>query len=292
VIFGCAALYPYPEARTAEMAALTVSPDVQGQGDGERVLEARRAARPGSMGLDSIFVLTTRTMHWFIKRGFVQVDPDWLPEARKRKYNWDRQEPSAGQEAGLRASRHLAGRQRGRITESALAALRQTIRLPNTAKALKHTKDQLAIVPPRRSDPPAAVAPPRKIMGKRALRGRSRSCRKGRARRTPPRVGTTAASSGEPPHRHRHGEYDHERPTCDMQAFPAASARQRCANSYRNESISLHDAHGTRLQADHMLQIQTKHQHGHTGQCHHSERAAGRVVHPAENQIQNFVLVG
>jgi amino-acid N-acetyltransferase len=20
----------------------------------------------------------------------VQVDPDWLPEARKRKYNWDR----------------------------------------------------------------------------------------------------------------------------------------------------------------------------------------------------------
>jgi hypothetical protein len=35
-------------------------------------------------------VLTTRTMHWFIKRGFQPVDPDWLPEARKRKYNWDR----------------------------------------------------------------------------------------------------------------------------------------------------------------------------------------------------------
>ena len=29
-------------------------------------------------------------MHWFIKRGFVQVDPDWLPEARKRKYNISR----------------------------------------------------------------------------------------------------------------------------------------------------------------------------------------------------------
>ncbi len=42
------------------------------------------------MGLESIFVLTTRTMHWFIKRGFQQVDADWLPEARKRKYNWDR----------------------------------------------------------------------------------------------------------------------------------------------------------------------------------------------------------
>ena len=89
VIFGCAALYPYPEAKTAEMAALTVSPQVQSQGDGERILK-RVEQRAKAMGLDSIFVLTTRTMHWFIKRGFAQVDPDWLPEARKRKYNWDR----------------------------------------------------------------------------------------------------------------------------------------------------------------------------------------------------------
>ena len=89
IIFGCAALYPYPEARTGEMAALTVSSLVQGQGDGERILK-RVEQRAKSMGLDSIFVLSTRTMHWFIKRGFVQVDPDYLPEARKRKYNWDR----------------------------------------------------------------------------------------------------------------------------------------------------------------------------------------------------------
>jgi amino-acid N-acetyltransferase len=89
VIFACAALYPYPEARTAEMAALTVSPQSQGQGDGEKVLK-RVEQRARLMGLDSIFVLTTRTMHWFLKRGFQQVDPDWLPDARKRKYNWDR----------------------------------------------------------------------------------------------------------------------------------------------------------------------------------------------------------
>jgi amino-acid N-acetyltransferase len=89
IIFGCAALYPYPEARTGEMAALTVSPNVQSQGDGERLLK-RIEQRARAAGLDSIFVLTTRTMHWFIKRGFAPVDPDWLPEARKRKYNWDR----------------------------------------------------------------------------------------------------------------------------------------------------------------------------------------------------------
>ena len=89
IIFGCAALYPYPEARTAEMAALTVSPLSQSQGDGERLLK-RIEQRARSAGLDSIFVLTTRTMHWFIKRGFAQVEADWLPEGRKRKYNWDR----------------------------------------------------------------------------------------------------------------------------------------------------------------------------------------------------------
>ncbi len=89
VIFGCAALYAYPENRTGEMAALTVSPHSQGQGDGEKILR-RIEQRARAQDLDSIFVLTTRTMHWFLKRGFVQVPIEWLPEARQRKYNVDR----------------------------------------------------------------------------------------------------------------------------------------------------------------------------------------------------------
>mgnify|MGYP002631908876 CR=1 FL=1 len=89
VIFGCAALYAYPEKRTGEMAALTVSPSSQGQGDGEKILR-RIEQRARAQGLDSIFVLTTRTMHWFLKRGFVQSPIEWLPEARQCKYNVDR----------------------------------------------------------------------------------------------------------------------------------------------------------------------------------------------------------
>ncbi|MFM9990227.1 MAG: amino-acid N-acetyltransferase [Burkholderiaceae bacterium] len=89
VIFGCAALFPYMDSKTAELAALTVSPNSQSQGDGEKILK-RIEQRAKLKGLESIFVLTTRTTHWFLKRGFVQADPDWLPEARKRKYNWDR----------------------------------------------------------------------------------------------------------------------------------------------------------------------------------------------------------
>ena len=51
---------------------------------------ARIEQRARAQGLKTLFVLTTRTMHWFLKRGFAPVDPNWLPEARKRKYNWDR----------------------------------------------------------------------------------------------------------------------------------------------------------------------------------------------------------
>jgi amino-acid N-acetyltransferase len=89
VIFGCAALYPFMSERMGEMAALTVSPQAQEQGDGERLLK-RVEQRARQMGLEQLFVLTTRTMHWFIKRGFVEVQPEQLPLQRRETYNWDR----------------------------------------------------------------------------------------------------------------------------------------------------------------------------------------------------------
>jgi amino-acid N-acetyltransferase len=79
VIFACAALYPYPEAKTGEMAALTVSPQSQGQGDGEKILK-RIEQRARSMGLDSIFVLTTRTMHWFLNAASSRSMPIGCPK--------------------------------------------------------------------------------------------------------------------------------------------------------------------------------------------------------------------
>lgn len=89
VIFGCAALYPFPEERMAEMAALTVSPDAQTQGDGERILKHMENRARGA-GLKKLFVLTTRTAHWFLKRGFVRATIDDLPKNRQQMYNWQR----------------------------------------------------------------------------------------------------------------------------------------------------------------------------------------------------------
>lgn len=89
VIFGCAALYPFPEEKMAEMACLTVNPEVQAQGDGERILK-HLENRARASGITRLFVLTTRTAHWFIKRGFVPATVDALPKDRQRMYNWQR----------------------------------------------------------------------------------------------------------------------------------------------------------------------------------------------------------
>jgi amino-acid N-acetyltransferase len=89
VIFGCAALYGFPESKMAEMACLTVSPDAQAQGDGERILK-HMENRARAAGFNKLFVLTTRTSHWFKKRGFIPATVDDLPKDRQHMYNWQR----------------------------------------------------------------------------------------------------------------------------------------------------------------------------------------------------------
>ena len=89
VIFGCAALYPFPAEKMAEMACLTVNPEVQTQGDGERILK-HMENRARAAGIKQLFVLTTRTSHWFKKRGFLPATVDNLPRDRQHMYNWQR----------------------------------------------------------------------------------------------------------------------------------------------------------------------------------------------------------
>ncbi len=88
-ILGCAALYSFPDRKTAELAGLAVNPFYRDGGRGERLL-AFAEAKARSSGMKSIFVLSTRTTHWFIERGFVETDPGWLPEGKAALYNYDR----------------------------------------------------------------------------------------------------------------------------------------------------------------------------------------------------------
>ena len=89
VIFGCAALYAFGDEAMGELACLAVNPNVQGQGDGERLLK-RIEQRARAAGMKRLFVLTTRTGHWFLKRGFIPGTVDDLPRSRKNLYNWQR----------------------------------------------------------------------------------------------------------------------------------------------------------------------------------------------------------
>ena len=89
VIAGCVALYPFPEDRAAELACLAVAEAYRGRGFGERLLAAAEAKGKKS-GFKRLFVLTTRTEHWFEERGFVDSSLDQLPQKKQTLYNYKR----------------------------------------------------------------------------------------------------------------------------------------------------------------------------------------------------------
>ena len=86
---ACAALYPFPEEKIGEMACVAFHPDYRSSSRGEVLLE-RIAAQAKQSGLSKLFVLTTRSIHWFQERGFTPVDIDLLPESKKQLYNYQR----------------------------------------------------------------------------------------------------------------------------------------------------------------------------------------------------------
>src|SRR5690554_2736362 len=89
IIYGCVAVMPYVEEAMAEMACLIVHSEWQGEGEGE-ILLRHAEARARAKGARRLFVLTTRTSHWFIKRGFVQGGVADLPKERQAHYNRSR----------------------------------------------------------------------------------------------------------------------------------------------------------------------------------------------------------
>lgn len=90
LIIACAALYPIADSEAGELACLAVNPDYRHGGRGDELLE-RIEARARALGLKTLFVLTTRTAHWFRERGFQPSGVERLPAARASLYNFQRQ---------------------------------------------------------------------------------------------------------------------------------------------------------------------------------------------------------
>ena len=80
-IIGCAALYPYPDG-SAELACVAVHGDYRGGSRGEHLLE-QIEVQARAQNVQRLFVLTTRTAHWFAERGFVEAERDSLPDDKQ-----------------------------------------------------------------------------------------------------------------------------------------------------------------------------------------------------------------
>jgi amino-acid N-acetyltransferase len=89
LIIACAALYQIADSDFGELACLAVNPAYRHGGRGDELLE-RIEDRARAQGLKTLFVLTTRTAHWFRERGFEPSSVDRLPAARASLYNFQR----------------------------------------------------------------------------------------------------------------------------------------------------------------------------------------------------------
>lgn len=89
MIIATAALSPHHSAGMAELECFVIHPEYRGGNRGDGLLRhIEREAR--AHGLERLFVLTTRTAHWFRERGFEPARLDDLPVARQALYNLKR----------------------------------------------------------------------------------------------------------------------------------------------------------------------------------------------------------
>lgn len=88
MIIACAALYPY-STELAELACVAVSSEYRSGHRGDRLLNAI-SEQARSQNMKQVFVLTTRTAHWFLERGFIEADLSALPKERQSLYNYQR----------------------------------------------------------------------------------------------------------------------------------------------------------------------------------------------------------
>ncbi|KAL1538493.1 putative amino-acid acetyltransferase nags1, chloroplastic [Salvia divinorum] len=85
-IIACGALFPFFEEKRGEVAAIAVCPECRGQGLGDKLLDYIEK-KASSLGLRMLFLLTTRTADWFVRRGFCEGSIECIPEERRKRIN-------------------------------------------------------------------------------------------------------------------------------------------------------------------------------------------------------------
>ncbi len=88
-VIGCAALYPYKDKKTGELACIVVDPNHTNNARGKELLK-HIEQQAINAGLTSLFVLTTQTAHWFREQGFEPGKENQLPPVKQQLYNYQR----------------------------------------------------------------------------------------------------------------------------------------------------------------------------------------------------------
>lgn len=86
MIIGCAALEPFDDAKMGELFCVAIHPRYRQSGRGEALLEVVEE-RARALRLERLFVLTTRSAHFFQERGFSPATVRALPRARRASYD-------------------------------------------------------------------------------------------------------------------------------------------------------------------------------------------------------------
>lgn len=89
MIVSCAALYPFKQKNTGELACVATHPDYKNQGKAAKLL-MHIEKQAHKLSIKQLFVLTTQTAHWFLEQGFKPTNIQTLPEEKQAPYNYHR----------------------------------------------------------------------------------------------------------------------------------------------------------------------------------------------------------
>jgi amino-acid N-acetyltransferase len=89
LIIGCSALHLFKEGKSGEIACVALHHQYQGGARGDKLLSHMEKLAQAEK-LETVFVLTTQSEHWFIERGFKQAMLDDLPLSRRDDYDSQR----------------------------------------------------------------------------------------------------------------------------------------------------------------------------------------------------------
>lgn len=89
MVIACAALHVFPEDAIGEMACLVTHPEYRKHAKGDLLLQAI-TNKAKALGLKQMFVLTTKSIHWFRERNFELCELSDLPLKKQEIYNLQR----------------------------------------------------------------------------------------------------------------------------------------------------------------------------------------------------------